>query len=471
MNQKIKILKYSGMILVGILYLWSIFVFVERDIYYQWNIFFPEEYGWSWTRRVHYLKRIPLYLLEHLGGILYFITCLLYVKKKRIVSYVCGVISLVTILFCLRNDFPLFPRSLYRFRMNWGTDIMEYLYSAVYLGMFLFLIFFPVLCDFLQRYTQGKKILLGITGFFAISINLVSLLYALVCEKESLLNLSYTECPFLTAVVVIKIGLLFCLYIGILKKEELKQKKEEVCLKWIGKLTISIIIIAVLLFNSITVEFGGIKIPRKAEIDGYWYMGNVEGFIESYENPYQHKRHYLEFEFVKKEAMQEDEEGYEWEKTEGEIRGIKTYGRKLESVYYLDVITEQERLTSDRHPVDTYYFSTQYANTSHRDFRIVLSEEIYENTVFHYDLIVESTIDFAYDVIYDATPWGSGKQMYRKIELYDIAVDGKEIPAYFLGMVERFGVVKVEPFSHYWGENPMEKWCVSIQKLRPVRQY
>ncbi len=346
--------------------------------------------------------------------------------------------------------------------MIWQIDAIEYLYPISYLGMLLFLLFFPVFFDLLKCVTKGKKILIFLSVFTTVSVDLVTII-SMICHA--------IECRIFKDMLVfscmtfVKIILLVFIYRLLIHTEKMQMERYSFGYLSIIKFVLPLIIVLLFAFSKISIKNSGVFILRNAEIDGYWFIGSIEAFIENYENPYQDKRYYLDYKLVEEKKSEEIKEGYEWYFDEEQnCQFIKTFGRKLEGIYYLNEFTLEESETSNLHK---YELSKRFAGCREdvKDYRAVLSSEEYEHTVFYYR--ITSNMEYQPIYIYDS----DGKNVPRAIETYDILIDTKEIPAYFLGMVDCYGIVKVESYVHYWGENPFQIGINIYRKLQTVRQY
>lgn len=414
--------------------------------------------------KVYFLPRIILYVADYFTFIPFFITCLLYIKKRKVGFYICGVITLVLIALCLKYNLPLFPRNLNPYRMLWKVDILEYFFSIIYAGMFLFILFFPFFHDLLQRFHKGKKALIIFSLGAAISINILSVVNLLFNGIEYFDK--WTSVIFVL-ITLIKVGILVCIYHLFVKEKEMEPdlKKMERC--FILKMIIPVLIIFLFMLFKINWGNNYFTIYQNEKIDGYLFFGNVEAFIEQYEIPYQEKRQYFDIEQVS-ENRAEGKSVVDWYYLEDEKKLIiTTYGRKLEAFYYLEPYNEQECMSSNSHSFELTKRMELNKEMRVGEYRAVLSLETYSDTVFQYSVRADLTFPpFRFET-YDS----HGRKWKRDIEKYDILIEGKEIPAYFLGMVKYYGIIKVEPFTHYWGENYFERWQENPIKLKSARQY
>lgn len=417
----------------------------------------------------YFLPRIPLYYLIFFLFIAFFLVCLWNIKKKT--AYIgIGLVSIM-IMACIRYNLPFFPRNMGAWRTVWQNDVVEYLFPIAYVGMFISLLLLPALHDAVAKFRYGKRIFIAFMAFEALSIDFVSVISSIVMQMEppyfSMIKLFGT-------MMAVKAGILYCVYKLVLNKEDLQAQKDErnrrrVILEWLVPIGVMLILLMM------KVEFKGnyILIPRQAEIDGYWYIGSVEQFIAQYENPYQDRRVYLEV-GTAEEYTEEEMETVGWSyNEEQELLSIVTYERKLEGLYYMEQFSEEECESSNLHSFELKKrqkidAGKRMNGKENRNYRVVLSEEVYENTVFTY--YTEQKVE--YMPTYEKLGIGYANEIQRDIEEYDILVQGKEIPAYFLSMVDIYGLVKVEPYTHFWGENYYERWQqIILVKLQAARQY
>ncbi len=397
-------------------------------------------------RNTYFLPTILFCLLDYFCGILFFITCLLYIKKKNLIFYLCSIIVIICMFVSIKFNLPIYWQETSFYKSAWKTDAIEYLYFICYLSTILFLLFYPAFYDCFEKSLKGKKIVLLFTGIIAANINLVK-----VIDVPSVISL---------LLFALEVGLLFSTYKLIINSKimiyETGRKSRFFPLKFI----VPIVLVFAMIITRINVEGSSFIISRGAEIDGYWFIGGVSDFIKSFDNPYQGKRSYLTYEFIDK-RIADCNEGFEmYYDNDEECYMLLTKERKLEALYYLDDFTEEEANSSNKHSVD---ISKQYSE-EYKTYRVVLSSNRYENMIFYYKVTSEILYNGYEDYIYN--PYD------RRLEYYDILIDDKEIPAYFLGMVDSFGIVKVEPYLHYWGGNVFEYRTVPNNiRLRTVRQY
>ncbi len=449
-----------SIILFSIFYFGIILLFIKKDTVYLLDAYYIDSLKYE-IIQVNFLKRILLALLEHISGIFYFVTCLLYAKKKKVTFYSCGVMVILLLVLCIRFNLPLLLRESF-FRINWETDIVEYFYPVAYLGMLIFFVFYPAFFDFLQRFSRGKSIVIWMAVLEAISINTITTVYVTVYTINE--RLSYDYLVVFLAALFIKVGLLILIYKFVLLKKEMKAERQKLKSSFVLKCIIPFVLVLGIIVMNVTVIKGGIVIRRAADIDGYWYIGGLSQFIEEYENPYEDKRHYLDFTYISEGKLEKEQEGYDWYYNEKEeYYMIKTYERKLESIYYVEPFGPMEWEESNLHKSDLEKFSLYYTREQRREYRTVLSSEEYKNQYFCYKI---EYLPFGFNG--NVTVHG---YEIRDIEEYDIKIGGKEIPAYFLGMVEKFGIIKVEPYTHYWGENYFRIFGGTGELFWPRRQY
>lgn len=431
----------------------------------------------------YFLPRIPLYFLISFLFIAYFLMCLWNIKKRT--GYIGIGLVAISILACIRYNLPFYPRNWNPWREVWQNDVVEYLFPLTYLGMLISLMLLPAMNDALARFPYGKRILIAYMAFEALSIDFVSVISCIVMEREAELSVFFNT-EYFGTMLIVKAGILCCMYKLVLNKEDLKVEKSErnrrrFILEWLVPIGVMLILLVM------KVEFKGnyILIPRQAEIDGYWYVGSVEQFIAQYENPYQDRRVYLEVGAAEEEYTEEERDTVDLDYyPEEKLLTVITYERKLEGLYYMEQFSEEECESSNLHSFELKKrqeidAGKKKSGKESRNYRAVLSEEIYENTVFTYCIKTK--------VKYDPTNWHKGfwwgnnfgisytHEILRDIEEYDVLVQGKEIPAYFLGMIDTYGIVKVEPYTHFWGENEYEcwpeRWQGEVRKVQAARQY
>lgn len=435
MNKR-KIFFQIGLSLMSIIYIYCVFKIFSSEIkYFNLRNFFS-----SWQITVDYfLPRLFLYIVDYFTGILLFIGCLMYAKKKKKIFCLCAIISILCLLISLKYNLPLFGRETFTYDDIWKTDIIEYLYPVTYFIILLCILFFPLTFDSLKKYKIGKCIVLGTEGLAVISTNVIAVID------------NFVSLPLL----LVKGILLYFIYKVIICREDMEKDTEKQSY-FIIKLCMPIFFVLCLIVMTVTIKRNCIIILQNEEIDGYWFIGGVDAFIENYENLYQDKRHYLDIDFVKKENDQEKwEEYYTWTwyyDAQEQKRFLVSYEREVEALYYLDLFKKEEYENS-LHRIDLSQLSDigqgSISNLGgYRTYRVVLSSEKSENTVYYYE--IKSEIPYSPDTrIFNFL----GDTKPRAIEEYDIAIGNKEIPAYFLGMVDCFGVVKVEPYTHYRSEN------------------
>ncbi len=453
-----------SIIIFSILYFGIILLFIKVDLemlvnLYEWgnrDLLKPKVF------RINFIKRICLAFLEHASCIFYFVTCLLYIKKKKVAFYVCGIPVIISLALCIRFNLPLLLRESFPWRMNWKTDIFEYFYPVSYLGMLILFLFYPAFLDFMQQFCRRKSIAVWVAVLATININIISIIFLIVCIIEDVVSCNYLV-PFLAA-MFIKAGILFLIYKLVLSMEEIRVEKQKLEGSFILKCIIPFLLVFGIIAMKVTVVKGGFVISRAADIDGYWYIGRIKGFVEHYENPFEDKRNYLDFTYVSNGKLEEEQEGYDWYyDKEVDCYMIKTYERTLESIYYIEPLGYEDWEESNLHKMDLEKFSSYYVDRGERDYRAVLSAKKYENQYFCYR-IEKLPFVFVGSVTLDGF-------IIRDIEEYDIRIEEKEIPAYFLGLVEKFGIVKVEPYTHYWGENYFRMTRDAGELFWPRRQY
>lgn len=140
-------------------------------------------------------------------------------------------------------------------------------------------------------------------------------------------------------------------------------------------------------------------------------------------------------------------------------------------MYYLDNFSDEECESSNIHPQELFRRAYHYDSIGCVEYRAVLSEEVYENMVYKYTTLRELAYDPLQISELHRPAYTIADKLERVIERYDILVQGKEIPAYYLGMVRNYGIVKVEPYTHLWGENHFLWFDAYMSKLAATRQY
>lgn len=469
MARKNKKILVSCLFLFGILYFSLVKEIIDIDTNYRIG-----HYMSKGEFLFYFLPRIPLYVLNFSIFIVYFIACLSYLKKRK-TGYIFSFVTLFLVFLCIRYDLPISPRNLSPERKIWQNDVIEYLFPMVLMEMFIFLLFLPVIYDLLKRYRAGKKVLIAFMAVEALGMDIVSTINMIFIGMES----RYFDdlIPRFLWILLTKIMILFCILKLIIQKEDLlaeysQRNRRRDTLQWI----IPVFVVVLVFVVKVDVKGKYFIVPRMAQIDGYWYLGSVEEFIKQYENPYQDKRVYLEPELVGEEEAEEPIQTVDWTYYEKkDLLVITTYERKLESFYYMKPYSEAECNSSNLHSFELTKRKKIDAGKRNgkegAQYRAVLSEKVIENTVFTYN--IETDLKYLPVYWFPSDEFGIGYacKLKRDIEKYDILVQGKEIPAYFLGMVDRYGIVKVEPYTHFWGENIFECWKSNIMKLQAARQY
>lgn len=431
MDKKEKSILYVGITIVFIVYLILIIGTVYDDFVYR-ELLSTDKPSCS-----YYVFRIFLFAMEHLNGIFVYVTCLCFLKNRKAVFGLCGVLSLLSLYVCLKYNLPLEGREPSIYTLVWEYDVSEYLYPVSFLWKLCLLLFFPALADILKKRRRGREICIWVAFVSAVSTEMVALIDNPVDNYYWSIPISFSPLILWT-----EVSILIFLSLTVRKTKDAKHKikNKKVLLL---KVFVPIVVLLIIFLSKVVIGKNYIVISEGETIDGYWFIGSVEGFIEQYENPYIDKRHYLEYEPIKERCLSIDWEGYRMFSEEKNSHLIITYERKLEGIYYLDEFEISETEDSDFNQVDI----NRVINLCNvRDYRVVLSSEKYEGREFHYEVIDEIPNEIKERYFRDyKTP--------RPIDMFDIAVGGKEIPAYFLAMVEKYHVVKVEPYVHYWRED------------------
>ncbi len=376
--------------------------------------------------------------IEYFTPWIFLLSCISYASNYKWSYRFSGIATIISaVLIIVWNSCLSEPwRMIYSF----SRELSSQKYSIMYVSMAVMIVLFPFLFCILGRNIAGKITLL----ICMLLISVAPSIEKLICDYNNKIYIVLRLCLFL---------FLFCLAVRY-KYNDIKEPHftfENKFKNWNAKglnfilrilIAFSVLLIMLLFILFIRILPEGF-IVKDLDLKRYFYFGSIEQFVKSYENPYQSDRNYMEFEYLgeKENTKQAD---FVWkfvvEDTDFKIDTnsywlICTSERKLENIYYLNLLNKDE-INKTVHKKELQQLQRNLSESYTRVGRIVLGNQVDNHKVYFYAVKKpEFLLSFT-----------------ENVEGYDLLIDNKEIPAYFLDSLHKRPWLIVDSHTHFWGE-------------------